>query len=89
MPERRVQMPFMGRVVSAAEVPVVNTSGTPIECELEDGTVIRIQTVVASVIRADADAAGYDPEGNPWYAVKTQPIITILSAPESLRRRLQ
>jgi hypothetical protein len=86
MPERKIEVPFMGRVVQGTEVPIKESSTHANEYTLSDGTVIRIQLAVASVTRIDGE---YDPEGNPWYAVKSQPIITILSIPKDLRRKLQ
>jgi hypothetical protein len=89
MAERRVQVPFQGKMVDGYETPVVKTEGTPTEITLEDGTVIRIQVTVASVTRLDSNAAGYDPEGNPWFFIRSQPVITILSVPAEYRRKLQ
>jgi hypothetical protein len=54
------------------------------EFTLEDGTVIRAKASIASCVRVDGQ---YDPLGNPLYLTNFQPILTIVSVPESLRKK--
>jgi hypothetical protein len=56
------------------------------EYTLEDGSVVRIKSVVTSFVRIDGQ---WDQEGNPMYVIKAAPILTVVSAPEHLRRKLQ
>lgn len=50
---------------------------------LEDGSQIKIKTVVHEILRVDGQ---YDPEGNPVYLVKSQQVVSV-DAPEELRKK--
>lgn len=81
---RRVQVPFMGKMLDGMDVPVEESTEKWSEVKLADGTVLRIKQTVASVIRLDGQ---WDAEGNPIYVVKSAPAIAIVSVEEALRKR--
>jgi hypothetical protein len=76
----------MGREVDGAEVSVEESQEKFNQYVLEDGTVLKLKTVLVSIVRIDGQ---YDSDGNPAYVVKTAPVVGIVSAPETLRRKLQ
>jgi hypothetical protein len=83
MPERRVKAPLPnGQIVDASEVPVDVSTERWSEVTLEDGTVLRIKPVVVSVTRLDGH---FDNDGNPWYMVKSNALVSIVEVPEALR----
>jgi hypothetical protein len=65
------------------EVPIADSHERWSELTLEDGTVIRVKTVVASVARIEGQ---WDAEGNPLYAVKSSPAMAIISVPDNLKK---
>jgi hypothetical protein len=79
----RVQLVPGGPVVDGVEVLVDESSEKWSEYKLEDGTTIRLKQVLMEVIRTSQ----YDPEGNPLYTIKAQPILSILDVPEKLKRK--
>ncbi len=86
MAERRQQINFMGRMVEASEVPITESNERFSDYKLEDGSVLRVKTVVTSFLRCDGQ---WDADGNPFYFMKSVPIVTVVSAPAELRRKLQ
>jgi len=50
---------------------------------LDDGSVVRLKSVVTEVLRIEGL---YDQDGNPVYRVNTQQVMAV-SAPEELRRK--
>lgn len=50
---------------------------------LDDGTVIRLKTVVTEIVRVDGE---HDTEGNPVYIVKSQNVMAV-SPPEELKKK--
>lgn len=54
------------------------------EFRLQDGTIMRVKATVISAIRVDGH---YDPQGNPMYLTNVTPVLTVLSAPEKLRKK--
>ena len=86
MAEKRVKVPFPTPTSPAkdgSEVGVSESTEKWSEVTLDDGTVLRIKPTLLSAIRVDGE---YDPEGNPAYLLKVQPVITIFSSPEGLRK---
>ena len=79
----RVQLVPGGPLVDGVEILVDESSEKWSEYKLEDGTTIRLKQVIMEVIRTSQ----YDPEGNPLYTIKAQPILSILDVPENLRRK--
>jgi hypothetical protein len=89
----------MDKKIVQIPVPLPNGTTKNIDCEkiqvdesnerwseikLTDGSVIRIKQLVADIFRAVDD---YDPDGNPLYIVKSTPIISIASVPDSLKKK--
>jgi hypothetical protein len=86
MPERRVRIPFPlpnSPVRDGSEVAVRESTERWTETTLEDGTVIRIKVSVVGAVRIDGE---YDPDGNPAYSLKMNPIITTVSSDPRYRR---
>jgi hypothetical protein len=82
--ERKVTIPGPdGRPVQGTDMVIEDSNEKMSEMKLHDGTVIRYKTVVTQVIRIDG---AHDAEGNPVYVVKSAPAITILSAPDYLKK---
>jgi hypothetical protein len=84
MSERKitVSLPSGG----AVEVQVEESTERWSEFQLQDGTVIRVKATVLSAARMDGQ---YDQLGNPMYQVNVAPVITILSVPDRLRKKVQ
>ncbi len=53
------------------------------EYMLEDGTVMKMKTIVSEVLREDG---AWDRDGNPVYYVKSQNVLSV-DSPEELRRK--
>jgi hypothetical protein len=70
-------------MVDATEVGVQESTERLSEITLDDGTVIRVKPNVISAARLDGK---WDPEGNPQYAIRSAPMITIVKAPPHLRK---
>lgn len=77
---------FQGREVDGVDVTIDESSEKFSEFTLGDGSVIRLKPVLLGVTRLEGV---YDPEGNPMYMVKAAPVMTIVSAPDKLKRKLQ
>jgi hypothetical protein len=88
MAERKtkVQIAPGAPFVDGVEVAVDSSSEKWSEYKLEDGTKIRIKPVIIEVIRVTDQ---YDPEGNPLYVTKSQPIVNILEVQDRLKRKIQ
>lgn len=72
-------------MADAMDVPVVDSNEKWADVVLEDGTILRVKTVVSSAIRVEGQ---WDLEGNPLYLVKSSPAVAIVSVPEDLRRKV-
>jgi len=86
MPERRVRIPFPmpnSPVRDGSEVGVRESTERWSEVTLEDGTILRVKVTVVSAVRIDGE---YDPEGNPAYAIRMNPVVATASAPQNLKR---
>jgi hypothetical protein len=86
MPERPTKIPFPlpnSPLRDAVEVGVSESTERWTEVTLEDGTVFRIK---ASILGAARVTDEYDPEGNPAYALKMNPVIVVVSSPANLKR---
>jgi len=71
--------------VDAVEVLIDDSSEKWSEYKLKDGTTIRMKQTVLEISRALNE---YDPEGNPMYQIKAQPVITVIDIPEGLKRKV-
>lgn len=86
MPERRTRIPFptpQSPLKDAVEVSVGESTERWTEVSLEDGTVFRVKVSVLGAARIEGE---FDAEGNPAYALKMNPIITVVSTPPNLKR---
>lgn len=83
MPERKVQVPYLGRMVDGMDVPISASSELWSELTLGDGTVLRVKQSVATVVRINE----YDRDGNPIYVVRSAPTIVLVQVPENLRQK--
>ena len=85
MAERKTKVQVVpgGPLVDGVEVPVEESSEKWSEYKLADGTTIRLKQVLMEIIRTE----GYDPDGNPLYVVKAQPVLSVVDVPDRLKRR--
>jgi len=86
MPERRTRIPYpmpTSPPRDAVEVGVQESTERWSEITLEDGTVFRVKLSVLSAARVDNE---YDAEGNPAYALKMNPVVTVVSSPPALKK---
>ena len=82
--ERKVTIPGPnGQQLHGIDMEIEESSDKWSEMKLHDGTRLRVKTVVTQVIRLDGM---WDPEGNPAYFVKSSPVVTVLSAPDFLKK---
>ncbi|HYY30321.1 MAG TPA: hypothetical protein VE860_20425 [Chthoniobacterales bacterium] len=65
--------------VEGVAVDVVSSSEPWGDVTLSDGAKLRVKTVILSVARVDSHK---DPEGNPVYFIKSQPVIAMIKPPE-------
>lgn len=86
MSERKITVPLPSGNAEAAEVQVEESTERWSEFQLQDGTVIRAKATILSAARIDGQ---YDPLGNPMYRVNVAPVITVVSVPERLRKKVQ
>lgn len=74
---------FNGQQVDASLVPVRSSQEPWSEYILDDGTLIRLRSVVTEVYRIDNM---YDPEGNPVYQVKSSNVASAIPSEDSKRK---
>lgn len=86
MVERKLKFtpPGSKEPVDGVEVSVDSANEKWSEYTLEDGTKIRLRQALVEVTRG---VGMFDPEGNPMYFIKAQPIINIVEVPERLKRK--
>lgn len=53
------------------------------EYDLEDGTTLRMKTVISNIVRVEGE---YDPENNPVYLVKSSNIL-VARSPDHLKKQ--
>lgn len=86
MAERRAKIPLpQGGFVEGMEVDVEESTDRWSDVKLEDGTILRVKPVVLSAIRVDN---AFDPAGNPQYAIKSNAVVSIVSTPDNLHRKI-
>lgn len=84
MPGRKRKVPGPDGQMREATELTFNASGEHWnEYLVEDGTVIKLKTVVTEIVRIDDM---YDGEGNPVYLAKSQNILAV-NSPDSVRRQ--
>lgn len=73
-----------GQTVDAFEVPVEELTERWSDYKLEDGSALRMKMNVLSVNRIPNM---WDPQGNPFYLVNVSPVMTVVEAPQHLRKK--
>ena len=85
MPERKFKMVLLGHETDVTEVNIVEKKNERMaEYTLEDGSLIRFIAYPTSVIRLDGQ---YNPDGTPIYLVLNQPLTTVVSTPDHMKRK--
>lgn len=79
----KIQNPISGEDVDAVLVDIKEFSQRSNKIVLEDGTTLNIQTIISTVARVPGK---WDNEGNPFYIVKNANAITVLNAPQNLKK---
>jgi len=73
---------WKGKEVDALEVRFKSVREEWNEYDLEDGTTLRMKTVVSDIVRVEGE---YDPENNPVYLVKSSNIV-VAKSPDHLKK---
>ena len=85
MPEEKKKLRFAGNDLNVFDVPIKKATEPFADYELEDGSILRVKSVVTSVLRLEAQN---NPEnGNPIYIVQSTPVVSVVSAPENLIKK--
>ena len=72
-----------GKTAEGTDVPILESVERWSEIKLDDGSVLRVKPNVNAVARINNQ---WDGSGNPIYAVRSQNVMVVASAPEELRR---
>lgn len=80
---KRIQVPFEGQMVPADQLDFESDKEPWTVYKLEDGTVLRIKTILGSVARI---VGRYKPDGEPIYALGITGV-PMLEVPPELRRQ--
>jgi len=83
MAETRTKIRLFEQDVDVVEVSITERKETPSQYELEDGSTIRFSAVATVVYRVEGQ---WDADGSPIYLVKTGQSVTVVNAPEKVRR---
>ena len=67
------------------EVPISKSAEGFNDYELGDGSKIRLKIVATSILRL---VGQFNADGDPIYIVKNGQVVTVLQAPEALRRKV-
>jgi hypothetical protein len=73
-----------GTMSEGTEIAVRESKEPWTELTLDDGTILRVKSVVASVVRVDGQ---YDQEGNPVYLIKAAQATSVVKVPDALRKK--
>ena len=84
MAERKVKVPVGDKMLDGVDVPVEETTERWTDIKLEDGTHLRVKSVISSVVRVDDMT---DPEGNPVYVVKSMNVLSVERVGEKVKRK--
>ncbi len=74
---------YQGRDVEGLEVRFRSVREEWNEYSLEDGSTLRLKTVVSEIVRLEGE---YDPENNPIYLVKSGNMV-VAKSPDNLKKR--
>lgn len=85
MAEKRTKtnIPGQSKPVDAVEVGVRESTERWSEVHLDDGSHIRLKSVVIGAVRLEG---AYDADGNPVYSLKINQLMVVASAPDHLRK---
>jgi hypothetical protein len=84
VPEKKITVPLPNSTkADAVEVGVTESVERWTDVKLDDGSSLRLKAVVLTAVRLEDQ---YDPEGNPQYLVKVNQVMTVVSAPDHLRK---
>jgi hypothetical protein len=81
--ERKTKIMFNGQMHDATFIPVTSSQEQWNEYILDDGSLVRLKTVVTEIYRID-DV--YSAEGDPLYHIKSKNIASAIT-PEALKKR--
>jgi hypothetical protein len=81
--ERKTKIMFNGQQHDATLIPVTSSQEPWSEYILDDGSLLRLKTVVTEVYKIDGF---YTAEGDPVYQIKSKNIVSAIS-PEELKKR--
>jgi hypothetical protein len=84
MPPTRIRFKFQGTDVEGVPIGIANTHENWNEVLLDDGTTLRMKTVITDVLRIEEPPMA-DAEGNPVYVVKSANIVRA-NSPATLKR---
>ena len=73
-----------GTEVEGLNIPITKSTEALVEYTLDDGTVLGIKTMLVRAVRVHGK---WDDEGNPYYLIKHQQVVSVLEAPEELKER--
>lgn len=83
MPDKKTRVQLQsGALADAVEVGVTESTERWTDVTLDDGSTLRIKTVIMGAVRIEGQ---WDPEGNPMYMVKANQVMAV-SAPDHLRK---
>ena len=80
--ERKTKIMFNGKLHDATLIPVTSSQEPWNEYILDDGSLLRLKTVVTEIYRIDGL---YNAEGDPLYHIKSKGIASAI-APEELKK---
>ena len=75
MPEEKKRIPMLGLEIDVADVPIKKATEFFNEYELEDGSFLKVKSVVTSVLRIEGQ---FGPDGKPVYIVLTGPVVNVV-----------
>lgn len=84
MTVKKLKLPLLGRETDVTEVEIVERREHVAQYTLEDGSVIRFTAVPTAVLRIDGQ---FNSDGNPLYIVLNGTVVTVVTAPEDLRKK--
>lgn len=85
MSEKKIKIPLFGHEVEVVEVPISKSTEGFNDYELGDGSKIRLKVVATSILRL---VGQFTPDGDPIYLVKNGQVVTVIEAPDTLRRKI-
>ncbi len=85
MTEKNFKIPLFGHDVEVVVVPILNSTEGFNDYELGDGSKIRLKIVATSILRL---VGQFNADGDPIYIVKNGQVVTVLQAPDALRRKV-